>query len=145
MRISSKGRYAVATLVYISKKQNDFQHISTAKIASDLGISKLYLEQVLSILKKSKIISSVKGSSGGYRLAKSAENITVYQVLSATELGLFEETEQTLSKDVSYIDNAISEVLWSKLDIKIENFLKTISIYDIVKTIKSPEENMYYI
>ncbi len=136
MRISAKGRYAVATVTYIAKRQEEAQLITAIKVANDLGISKLYLEQVFSILKKSKILSSVKGSSGGYKLAKAAEDISAYDILYSTELGLFEETEQTLSKEAAYIDKAISVTVWNKLDAETERLLKQISIRDILnKTI----------
>lgn len=147
MRISAKGRYAVATVIYLAEKQEECQLITAVRVANDLGISKLYLEQIFSILKKSKILLSVKGSLGGYKLAKSDEDISVYEILYSTETGLFEETEQTLSQDGAYIDKALKDTVWTMLDNETEKLLKRISIRDILKkTVDKVEPaNMYYI
>lgn len=78
MRVSAKGRYALAAIVEIASQTRSGGIISVINIANTLDISKIYLEQVLSQLKKRGIIFSLKGSRGGYQLAREPRSITVF-------------------------------------------------------------------
>lgn len=56
MRISSKGRYALRVMLYMAMNDSK-SHISVRDIANNLNISNKYLEQILSILSKSGLVS----------------------------------------------------------------------------------------
>ena len=77
MKFSSKGRYAIAALVYMAQKNGNEEQITILAISQALGISKIYLEQVFSMLKRADIVTSIKGAQGGYRLTNPPEEITV--------------------------------------------------------------------
>ena len=61
------------------------QLLSLKIIAEREGLSAGYLEEIARRLKRAKLIESVRGAHGGYRLAKSAASITVAEVLIALE------------------------------------------------------------
>ena len=63
--------------------------ISLASVAGDLGLSISYLEQIFSTLRRAGLVASVRGPGGGYRLASSADSITVANVSV-----LFDETSE---------------------------------------------------
>ena len=90
MRISAKGRYALASTISLAQDYAKGEYTTVLSISEKLGISKIYLEQVFSLLKRGGIVNSVKGSQGGYQLARMPQQITLYDVLSAVELSLFE-------------------------------------------------------
>ena len=54
-------------------------------MSESLGISKKYLEQIVSNVVTAKLVRSVRGAAGGYQLAKPASVITVLDVLRVTE------------------------------------------------------------
>lgn len=93
--------------------------LTLANISKDLNISKLYLEQIFSLLKKNNIVSSVKGPQGGYKLNKNPEEITLLYLLSITESNLFNNDScitltkcPEVSKVISdHVTNFIDEVL----------------------------------
>ena len=58
---------------------------------SGLAVSKIYLEQVFSLLKRDGLANSIKGAQGGYQLSRPAEEISVYDILSVAELSMFEK------------------------------------------------------
>ena len=93
MRISAKGRYALAAVILLAHKYNSGEYITVISISEKLGISKIYLEQVFSLLKRGKIVTSVKGSQGGYRLSQAPAKMTVLDVLSAVEMPLLKSEE----------------------------------------------------
>ncbi|HPF87499.1 MAG TPA: Rrf2 family transcriptional regulator, partial [Candidatus Limiplasma sp.] len=70
MRISARGRYALAATASMAARYATGENITVASLAERLGISKIYLEQVFSLLKKADIVASHKGAQGGYRLSR---------------------------------------------------------------------------
>ena len=84
MKISTKGRYALRMLIDLAEHQND-GFIALKDIAERQGISKKYLEQIIGKLTKAGLVESVRGAKGGYHLTRSDEEITVEDILKATE------------------------------------------------------------
>ena len=75
MKVSTKGRYGLRAMIDLAlySKMNWYSLIS---IAQRQDISKSYLEQVFSALRKAGLVKSIKGAQGGYELAKDAKEIT---------------------------------------------------------------------
>ena len=84
MKISTKGRYALRMLVDISAHETD-GFISLKEISDRQNISKKYLEQIVPLLTRNGILRTNRGNKGGYALARSKDEITVGEVLRATE------------------------------------------------------------
>ena len=84
MRISAKGEYAIKAVLDLALHR-DRDLIPIQEIAARESIPQRYLEQVLLSLKRAGILTSKRGSAGGYQLTKSPEEITVGAVLRAVE------------------------------------------------------------
>ena len=84
MRISAKGEYAIKAVLDLALHR-DRDLIPIQEIAARESIPQRYLEQVLLSLKRAGILTSKRGSAGGYQLKKSPEEITVGAVLRAVE------------------------------------------------------------
>jgi Rrf2 family protein len=84
MRISAKGEYAIRALLDLAVHHGEGL-VPIQEVARRQGIPQRYLEQVLLSLKRAGILTSKRGSSGGYHLTKSPEEITVGAVLRAVE------------------------------------------------------------
>lgn len=84
MRISAKGEYAIKAMLDLSMREAAGL-VSIQEIASRQSIPQRYLEQVLLQLKRAGLLTSKRGASGGYRLTKSPEDVTVGEVLRAVE------------------------------------------------------------
>ena len=143
MKVSSKGRYGLAVLASMAKHEGVNKIVAVVSLSERLEISKIYLEQVFALLKRGGFVTSVKGSSGGYYLAKPPKDITVFDVLSATESAMFEKTEAAISKRDENLERSINENVFNKLDKAVEETLSGITIEDIVN--KSVEGYMYYL
>ncbi len=133
MRISTKGRYALAAMIHLAAHYDTDETLSVVSIAESLGTSKIYLEQIFSLLKKSGIITSVKGAQGGYRPARLPRHITAADILSAVEFPLFEETKETVSAKAPEIDTAMRLTVFDALDKNIKNTLESVSLTDMVE------------
>lgn len=84
MKVSTKGRYGLRLMLDLAQHYQNGM-ISLKEIARRQEISEKYLEQIIILLHKSGLIKSMRGSQGGYALAKAPEEITVGSVLNALE------------------------------------------------------------
>lgn len=149
MNLTTKARYAVMAMADINAQKSSINDkidlVSSCSIANRQNISQQYLEQILNILKNKGLIKSVKGPQGGYYLAKPAEEIKLFDIISATS----EKTKMTrCSKDdfctIGKNAACITHNLWSGLSFHIEQYFKSITLVDLVKN-NSPEfyENLF--
>lgn len=132
MRISAKGRYALASVASMAQQYDLKEHVTVLSISEKLEISKIYLEQVFSLLKRAGIVSSTKGAQGGYQLRRMPKQITVYDVLCAVELTLFEKTSETVENSAPELEKALQLSAFEILDKTVTQTLSAITIQDIV-------------
>jgi Rrf2 family protein len=86
MRISAKGEYAIKAMLDLAMHRGR-SLVPIQEIAGRQAIPQRYLEQVLLALKRAGLLTSRRGSTGGYHLTKAPEEITVGAVLRAVEGG----------------------------------------------------------
>ncbi|MCT4685952.1 RrF2 family transcriptional regulator [Vallitalea sp.] len=133
MKLSTRGRYglrAMVDLVVNSKETN----ISLKSISQRQGISMNYLEQIISVLKKSGYVKSVRGAKGGYSLAKSPKDISVGDILRALE-GDLNPVDCALVNEEKQCDEAdccITKVVWKKISDSINDVVNNISLQDLI-------------
>ncbi len=84
MRISAKGEYAIKAILDLALHEGEGLR-PIQEIATRQGIPQRYLEQVLLQLKRTGFLHSRRGSAGGYRLSRPADQLTVGAVLRAVE------------------------------------------------------------
>jgi Rrf2 family protein len=84
MRISAKGEYAIKAVLDLALHHGRGL-IPIQEIAERQGIPQRYLEQVLLALKRTGLLTSKRGASGGYHLTRPPEELTVGAVLRAVE------------------------------------------------------------
>ncbi len=143
MRISAKGRYGIAAMTYLG------QHgakgcVPVIHISEQLDISKIYLEQVFSLLKKEGLVTSVKGPHGGYQLTKEPSEITSYEILKATDGAIFEQVKSTVSDKAPGIEKAIDGKVFSALDTQIESMLTSVTLDSLVEEANKYQRNDGY-
>lgn len=143
MRISTKGRYGLRAVIDLSLNSNG-DYVSLISIAERQNISKNYLEQVFSALRKSGIVKSVKGSQGGYLLNGKTSEIKIGDILRALEgdLSVVKDDEITKNK----IELCIKRNLWDKIDGKVFEFIDNLTLEDLINEYnKGNDALMYYI
>ena len=132
VRVSAKGRYGLAALVYMAQLYKNDDYIPIIRISKALDISKIYLEQTFSLLRQAGLVKATKGPKGGYRLNKDPKLVTVYQVLVAIESSLFEKTDQTVAEQAPALEGALQAAVFQPLSQVVEEALKKVSLYDLV-------------
>jgi Rrf2 family cysteine metabolism transcriptional repressor len=143
MKVSTKGRYGLRAIIDLSLNSNG-EYVSLISIAERQNISKNYLEQVFSALRKSGIVKSVKGSQGGYLLNGKASEIKVGDVLRALEGDLSVVKDEEISNNK--IDICIKRHLWDKIDEQVFKIIDNITLEDLINEYnKGNDSLMYYI
>ncbi|NLO09589.1 MAG: Rrf2 family transcriptional regulator [Clostridiales bacterium] len=144
MKVSTKGRYGLRAMIDLALySKNDL--VPLVSIADRQNISKSYLEQVFSALRKAGLVKSIKGAQGGYVLSSDSNEITVGMILRALEGDLsvvpMEDTVNT-----NRIESYIRDKIWNEIDERVFSFIDEITLKDIMEDyLKMDPAPMYYI
>ncbi|MEX1310970.1 MAG: Rrf2 family transcriptional regulator [Candidatus Sulfomarinibacteraceae bacterium] len=84
MRISTRGRYALRMMLDIAKHGTSGSPVSLSTVSDRTGISHGYLEQLAPALRAARLVKSVAGRHGGYRLAIPASEISIGRIIEAS-------------------------------------------------------------
>jgi Rrf2 family iron-sulfur cluster assembly transcriptional regulator len=84
MRLTTKGRFAVAAMVDLATRGGKAP-ITLGAISERQGISLSYLEQLFGKLRRNEIVASVRGPGGGYCLARPSSKITIADIVTAVD------------------------------------------------------------
>ena len=82
--VSTKGRYALRVMIDLAEHKDD-GFVPLKEIAERQEISKKYLESIVSVLVKGKLIAGSSGKGGGYKLCRPPERYTVGEIIELTE------------------------------------------------------------
>lgn len=147
MRIAAKARYGLATMIYFAMHNSAQTKFTVLEVSEALKISKIYLEQVFTQLRLSGIVQATKGPQGGYSLTRPPAEITVYDVLSATETSLFDPTPETVGDSAPHIEGAMTGSVYSVLDQTVRKILSGITLEQLAEKAihDSAAGYMYYV
>ena len=133
MLISTKGRYALRVMIDLAEHRSE-EFISLREIAIRQEISEKYLESIIRMLVKAKVVESLRGKGGGYRLKKAPEDYTADSILSLTEESL--APVACLEENADACPRAARckpLPLWQGLDQAIHAYLKSVTIADLME------------
>jgi Rrf2 family cysteine metabolism transcriptional repressor len=85
MKISAKAEYACLAVLALARRDPEDPPVRIRQISAAHGIPERYLVQILLQLKGAGLVTSTRGASGGYRLARPAASISLGEVLTAVD------------------------------------------------------------
>lgn len=143
MRISTRGRYSLEALLYLSLlPEGDFA--STKSISENTGISDGYLEQLFIPLKKDGLLRGIRGAQGGYLLGKPAADIRAGDILRAVEGSLAPVV--CLSGGICEAETkCVTRQTWSDLYHEITDCIDSITLEDLVVAYTKLDQQEYAI
>ena len=127
MKISTKTRYGMRFMIDLAQHHGE-GCVALKDVAERQGISKKYLEQVVAPLTGAGLLRVTRGYQGGYELARAPENITLADVVSASEDGL--ELLDCMSGVFSCErrEGCLSQRIWGGLEQAIRDYLAGITL-----------------
>ena len=133
MLISTRGRYALRVMIDLAEHPSD-GFVPLKVIAERQGISEKYLEGIIKLLVKAKLVHGLRGKGGGYRLTKTPGQYTVGSILRLTETSL--APVSCLEEGADACPRARecrTLTVWQGLDKVINDYLNNITLEDLVK------------
>ena len=132
MLISTRGRYALRVMIDLAEHQGE-GFIPLNAIAQRQGISEKYLESIMKLLVKAKLLNGLRGKGGGYQLTKAPEQYTAGSILRMTEESM--APVSCLESDAEACPRAAecrTLPLWKGLDKVINDYLDNFTLADLM-------------
>ncbi|MEO0529492.1 MAG: Rrf2 family transcriptional regulator [Planctomycetota bacterium] len=138
--LSAKTEYACVALARLAAEQGAAQPLQGRRLAAEEGIPEGFLVQILQELKRLGLVTSTRGASGGYRLARSADELSLGEALDLLDGPPAGPCNAT---NPSSLGVAINAAVSDAAEAERER-LRGVTLADLVADAASPAE-MYYI
>lgn len=130
MKLTTKGRYAVTAMLDLALHYEQ-NAVTLSDIAKRQGISLSYLEQLFAKLRRNGLVDSIRGPGGGYNLAKKPHQISVAEIIIAINENI-DATRCAGEQNCAGEERCLTHQLWEDLSGRIHDFLKGITLADLV-------------
>jgi Rrf2 family iron-sulfur cluster assembly transcriptional regulator len=134
MRLSTKGRYAVMAMADLARREGDASRaVALADIAERQEISLSYLEQLFARLRRKGLVKSARGPGGGYRLARTAVETSIADIVHAVDEPLRATRCEKLGPGCMIRgERCLTHDLWADLGDRIEDYLSSVTLADVI-------------
>lgn len=129
MLVSTKGRYALRVMIDLAEHVGE-GYLPLRDIARRQDISEKYLESILKVLVKDRLIEGLRGKGGGYRLTRAASDYTVGEVLRLTE-GSLDPVSGLDDPEGFRMEESRCHEMWAGLSKLIGDYLDDYTIEDL--------------
>lgn len=150
MKVSTKVEFGIAAIIDIALYSQMGEAVTVYSIAKRQNISSKYLEQILTVLRQANLIRGLKGSKGGYIVARPANDITFKEIINALDVNILNDVSFYDSEKDSDLIKIINTNLWDKMTVYLQNFAESITLAEMTNIYRNSQENdaeefMYYI
>lgn len=150
MKISSRVECGIIALIDIELNSRDGKTVTVSNISERNNISAKYLEQIIPSLRQANLIRSIKGSHGGYVIARPSNTITFREIIDALDLTILSDVTIDDGEQSSVMKTVINGCLWNKMTGFLQDFAQNLTLSDAANSYKeldlsSSPEPMYYI
>lgn len=135
MRLSTRAHYAVRAVVDLALHSHHGP-VAIQEIARRQAISSSYLEQLFVKLRRGNLIRSVRGSRGGYQLARPAEQVHLANIIELVDEPLQPVACLDGQKDCDLASKCITQDIWRQLGNHIHSFLSSITLDQLVQAMR---------
>lgn len=148
MKITAQEEYGLRCLIAVARRQPDDQPLAISVIAKSEGLSTQYVAKLLNLLRQHNLVVSVRGLSGGFKLARPAHTISVIEVLQALG-GAFEIGNQHICSHFAgkrdrciHLPKCSLRPMWFTIMRHISEFLQHLTIHDLLAEEDKAEQRM---
>ncbi|MBO7422637.1 MAG: Rrf2 family transcriptional regulator [Oscillospiraceae bacterium] len=148
MKVSTRVEYGMLALTDIALYSDNGSSVSAPEIAERQKISQKYLEQILTHLKQAGLIRAQKGLRGGYALTRTADKISIAEVLNALDSDILDEMSNTGNEAERNLRNAVNVCLWEEMNRLLIEFAERKTLSDFMQECRnqmSGEWDLYII
>lgn len=134
MRITTWAEYGVICALHLAKR-SELGPVNGREIARQERLPADYVEQILLRLRRAGVITSTRGARGGYVLAKPAAEVSIRDVIHASELETFDlhcVSHPVEEERCSASHNCSIRPVWVMLQQKIDGVLQSVTLADLL-------------
>ena len=144
MRVTTWTEYSLIISLHLAKRgRMGSGPVAARELADAERLPADYVEQILLRLRRAGLVESVRGAKGGYLLARQPSDISVRDVMSASEHQTFEvncETHQVDAERCSPGSTCSIRPVWHALQQRVDDLLAGISLADLMKVVPRVQE-----
>jgi len=134
MRITTWAEYGLICAVHLAKRHGDGP-VTGREIAARERLPADYVEQILLRLRRADVVISTRGAKGGYMLSRDPVDLSVREVISASELGTFDLhciSHPVAEERCSDSQNCSIRPVWQMLQQRIDDALESVRLSDLL-------------
>ena len=139
MKLSTKSRYGLRALFDMAYHSGNLP-VQVKDISRRQKISPRYLEQIFQGLKKAELLGSKRGPQGGYFLLRKPEEITVQDIVAATEGGIFlVDCVDKIASDkgnCEFDSHCVTQTVWDQASKNLRDYFSSVTLKDLCDNAK---------
>ena len=144
MKLSTRTRYGLRAIIELAENHGKGP-LQIKTIAKQQDISAKYLEQLMAVLKSAGLVRSIRGSKGGYVLAKDPNQIKLNDVFNCLE-GPVTTVECVENQNYcARVADCSARQVWVQVQNAIKDVLQSITLQDLVDRAKNKQALDYQI
>ena len=133
MRITTRGRYALRSILALAKMSDSGSPVSINHLSESENISPVFLEQIFFKLRKAGIVSSVRGPGGGFCFASPLDKITVKQILDSAGEDLNLTFCDKKTEKCDRIGECICHNIWKDVNDVVNEFFSGLTLSTVLE------------
>ncbi len=137
MKLTRASSYALHAVAFMAQ-QKTTDPVASHNIAHARNIPERFLLKVLKPLVSARVLQSIKGPNGGYKLAKSASDISILEILEAVD-GPIRGHTSWAEENNAPLNNKLENICKQSAD-QVRKYLEKVRLTDLISTRKEPGE-----
>ena len=132
MELSTRSRYGLRLMLELASNKKH-EPMLLKDIARRQDISEKYLSQIVLSLKNKGLVNTYRGAHGGYLLGKPAEEVSLQEIVETLEGSLSLVPGVRDSNNSKNSIESVAQNVWSNMSSLLTNYLKEVTLADLVK------------
>ncbi|MFN4260716.1 MAG: RrF2 family transcriptional regulator [Gemmataceae bacterium] len=143
MKISAKAEYACVAMIELAITHGEREVVQIKTIAEAHDISPRFLVQILLQLKSAGLVTSTRGSSGGYQLARPPESISLADIIMAIDRPALESSSFATLPNGREVE--VLRAVWVELNRLEVELLRNTTLADLILRAQGDDAGYYQI
>ncbi len=135
MRLTTRGKMAVTAITDLALRSHGGP-VALPSISTRQGISLSYLEDIFGALRRAGLVTSIRGPGGGYTLTRAPQELSVAEIVSASEKFMMRPPTKASAPEDDSTDlpsAEMTEELWTSFHSRVKEYLQSITVADLLK------------
>lgn len=141
MQIPAKAHYAAIAMLALAARYRDGESVSARTVAEEHQVPNQFLVQILQQLRSAGLICSLRGSSGGFKLQRAPQSITLAEIVDA----VCPPSPTAVNDNEASNLNVVMASVWEEVIQQQRNQLEQRTLQDLLDQAASAPAAMFYI